>query len=153
MAASKWPQIQEKLRLVEEMARKGLTEEQISKNLGIARSSLSEYKRQYPELLEALKRGREAIVTEIENALVKRALGYDYQESKVSIRVIDGREVKFTEKVTKYQAPDVAACIVLLKNKDSHNWSNDPAKLELEKEIFAFRKRTELARLYGDEEQ
>jgi len=153
MARSKWQLVKEKLPLVEEWSKSGLTELQIASNLGIGRSTLSEYKRQYPEFLEALRRGREAIITEIENSLVKRALGFSYQETKVSIRQINGKEVKFTEKSTKYQVPDVGACIILLKNKDRQNWSDNPARIDLEREIFAFRKQVELARLYGDESQ
>ncbi|MDR3602078.1 MAG: hypothetical protein P4L49_16590 [Desulfosporosinus sp.] len=153
MAKSKWHQVRTKLVLIEEWSKSGLTEQQIAHNLGIGRSTLGEYKRQYPELLEALRRGREAIITEIENSLVKRALGFSYQETKVSIRQINGKEVRFTEKSTKYQVPDVGACIILLKNKDRQNWSDNPAKIDLEREIFLFRKQLELARLYGDEEQ
>ena len=153
MARSKWLQVKDKLRLVEEWARSGLTEGQISANLGISRSTVSDFKNKHRELAEALSRGRAVAVAQLENALYKRALGFNYEETKVSIRVINGKEVKYTEKSTKYQVPDVGAIIILLKNKDCRNWSNDPAKRDLEREIFAFRKQVELARLYGDESQ
>ncbi|MDR3584504.1 MAG: hypothetical protein P4L59_04180 [Desulfosporosinus sp.] len=153
MARSKWLQVKDKLRLVEEWARSGLTEGQISANLGISRSTLSDFKNKHRELAEALSRGRAVAVAQLENALYKRALGFNYEETKVSIRVINVEEVKYTEKSTKYQVPDVGAIIILLKNKDCQNWSNDPAKRDLEREIFVFRKQLELARLYGDEEQ
>ena len=153
MAKSKWLQVKAKLRLVEEWARSGLTEGQISANLGISRSTLSDFKNKHRELTEALTRGREVAVAQLENVLFKRAIGYDYEVSKVSIRMIDGLEVKFTEKTRKYLPPDVAAIIFLLKNKDRANWSNDPVKRDLEREIFAFRKQVELARLYGYESQ
>lgn len=151
MASSKWPQIQDKLELIEEWSKSGLTEHQIAHNLGICRSSLCEYKRQHPELLEAIRKGREAIVAEIENSLIRRALGFSYEETKVSIRVIGGKEVKFTEKTTKYQVPDVAACFILLKNKDRGNWADNPMKMELEKEMFQFQKKIEVAKVFGDE--
>lgn len=153
MARSKWHQVKAKLQLVEEWSRSGLTESQISSNLGISRSSLSEYKNKHKELAEALTRGREVAVAQLENALYKRALGFNYEETKVSIRVINGKEVKYTEKSAKYQVPDVGAIIILLKNKDHRNWSDNPAKRDLEREIFQFRKKLEMARLYGDESQ
>ena len=152
MAKSKWLQVKAKLRIVEEWARSGLTEGQISANLGISRSTLSDFKNKHRELAEALTRGREVAVAQLENVLFN-AIGYDYEVSKVSIRMIDGLEIKFTEKTRKYLPPDVAAIIFLLKNKDRANWSNDPVKRDLEREIFAFRKQVELARLYGDESQ
>jgi len=61
--------------------------------------------------------------------------------------------VKFTEKTTKYQMPDVAACSILLKNKDKERgWSDNPQKIELEKQMFTFHKEIERAKLYGDED-
>lgn len=148
---SKWPQVQEQLPNIENWARQGLTEIQICKNLGLGISTLNEYKKQYPELADALKRGRATIVSEIENALVKRALGFTYEEVKTSIRMVGGLETKFTEKTRKYALPDVAACFILLKNKDRGNWSDNPIKMELERQIFEFHKEMERAKLFGDE--
>ena len=136
---------------IENWARQGLTELQIAKNLGIGMSTLSEYKLQHLELAEALKKGRAIIVVEIENALVKRALGSTYEEIKTSIRMIGGVETKYTEKTKKYALPDVGACCFLLKNKDRGNWSDSPLKLELERQIFLFNKKIQTARTFGDE--
>jgi hypothetical protein len=153
VSKSKWPQVKEKLLLIEKWCRDGLTEEQICANIGVGHTAFNEYKKQYPELAEALKKGKEVLITEIENALVKRALGYSYEETKVSIRDVDGKQVKFTEKTTKCQPPDVAACFILLKNKDKERgWSDNPQKLQLEKEIFKHRKRIEEAQVFGDDE-
>lgn len=153
MAKCKWPQIESKLPLVEEWSKNGLTESQIAANLGISRSSLSAFKHRYPEFLDAINRGKAVAVTELENALFRRALGYDFEVTKVSIRVIDGREVKYTEKTKKHLPPDVAACFLLLKNKDRENWCDNPAKRDLEREIFEFNKKIEKAKLFGDDSQ
>ena len=153
MARSKWLQVEAKLCLIEEWARSGLTEGQISANIGISRSTLSDFKNKHRELATALSNGREVAVAQLENILFKRALGYDYEITKVSVRMINGVEVRYTEKTRKYLPPDVGAIIFLLKNKDRVNWSNDPVKRDLEREIFVFRKQVELARLYGDESQ
>ena len=80
---SKWPQVKKQLSAIENWARQGLTELQIAKNLGIGVSTLSEYKVRYSELADALKNGKAVIVSEIENALVKKALGFSYEETKV----------------------------------------------------------------------
>ncbi|WP_088185869.1 transposase [Desulfosporosinus sp. FKA] len=151
MAKSKWPQVKEQLQFVEGWAKLGLTEEQIAHNLGIGRSTLGEFKNKYPELQSALKKGRTVAVAELENTLYKRALGYDYEISRTSLRMIDGKEAKFVQKIRKHMPADVGAIIILLKNKDRGNWCDNPAKQVLDREIFEFRKRMELARLYGDE--
>jgi len=149
---SKWPQVEENLILVEKWTRDGLTEEQVCTNLGISVATLNVFKKKYPELAKVLKKGREIAITEVENALFKKALGITYEEIKTSIRMVDGVETKFTEKTRKYLPPDVAACSILLKNKDKERgWSDNPQKLALERQIFEFNKEIERAKLYGDE--
>lgn len=60
----------------------GLTDEQIAKNIGVTPSTLYEWKKKYSEFSEALKRGKEVVDRQVENALLKRALGYQYVERK-----------------------------------------------------------------------
>ncbi len=149
MSKSKWPQVEENLILVEKWMRDGLTEDQVCTNLGISVATLNKFKKQHVELAKALKKGRNIAVTEVENALFKRALGFEYEELKTSIRMVDGVETKFTEKTRKYALPDVAACFILLKNKDKENgWSDNPQKVALEKEMFAFHKEMERSKIF-----
>jgi transcriptional regulator with XRE-family HTH domain len=143
VAKSKWPQVKDKLILVEKWARDGLTEEQICKNLGISRQTLNEYKKTHSDLVDALKKGKEVFITEIENALSKSALGYEYEEVKTYIKDEDGKVVKYTEKTKKHQPPNVGACAFLLKNKDRGNWSDNPMKLEIERELLELQKKAQ----------
>ena len=73
---------EEGLLKIEGWARDGLTDEQIAHNMGISPSTLYEWKKKYPEISEALKKGKEVVDREVENALLKRALGYEYEEVK-----------------------------------------------------------------------
>lgn len=148
MARSKWPKVKEKLILVQKWARDGLTEEQICKNLGISRNTMNDYKNRYPDFMDAIKKGKEVAITEIENALYKRALGFEYEEVKTYIKDEGGKVVKYTEKTRKYQPPDVAACSILLKNKDRGNWSDNPMKIDLERELLEFRKQIEEVKMF-----
>lgn len=143
MPKSRWPEIKEKLHFIEKWARDGLSEDQIAKNLGVNRSTLSAYKLKNKDLVDALKRGRAGIVTEIENALVRRALGYEYEEVKTYIKDEGDKMVKYTEKTKKHLAPDVGACAILLKNKDRGNWSDNPLKLEIEREMLELHKKAQ----------
>ena len=58
-------------------------DEQIAARIGITTSTLYDWKNKYSEFSEALKRGKEVVDIEVENALLKRALGYDYTEERV----------------------------------------------------------------------
>lgn len=149
MAKSKWPQVKDKLLLIEKWCRDGLSEEQISKNLGIGKTTLNDYKIRYPEFMNALKKGKEVFITEVENALAKRALGFEYNEEKTYIKHNDdGTVTRYQEVTTKYYPPDVAACSLLLKNKDRGNWSDNPMKLQLEREMAEFKKEIERMKVF-----
>ena len=106
------------LLLLEAYARDGLTDEQIAKNLDITPSTLYEWKRRYSEISEALKKGKEVVDIEVENALLKRALGYSYEEKKVEVSE-EGTKVT---KTIKEVVPDTTAQIFWLKNRRPEQW-------------------------------
>lgn len=74
MAKLKWEDVKDKLILVEGWARDGLTNEQIAKNLNIGKTTFYKMLKEYPELSEHLKKGKEVVDYEVENALLKNAL-------------------------------------------------------------------------------
>lgn len=116
----------EKLTLITGWARKGLTEEQISKNMGIAYSTLREWKKRYPAVQAALKKGKEVVDLEVENALYKRAIGYEYEEEKTYIQEVDGKVTKKKEIYKRHLPGDTTAQIFWLKNRKSEEWRDRP---------------------------
>ena len=60
--------------LLEGWARSGLTEEQIAHNMGIERTTLYRWKKKECNILNALKRNKDIVDYEVENALLKNAL-------------------------------------------------------------------------------
>lgn len=67
----------EGLLLLEGWARDGLTDEQISNNIGISRSTLAEWKKKYEDISDTLKKGKEVVDYQVENALLDNALNGD----------------------------------------------------------------------------
>ena len=138
-ARSKYPEyIQPNLAKVEEWASVGVPEATIARRLGVHHDTFIKYKARYPELFEALKKGRQDIVDAAYSALAKRALGYDYEETETHIRK-DGKS--YVVKRAKHQPPDVAAINLLLKNWARGEWANDPAVLDLKREELELKKR------------
>ena len=74
MAKSKWEEVKNRLTLVEGAARERLTNEQIAENLNIGKTTFYKMLKEYPELSEHLKKGKEVVDYEVENALLKNAL-------------------------------------------------------------------------------
>lgn len=109
---------------IEGWARDGLTDEQIAKNIGISRSTLNVWKDRYSDISDALKKGKDIIDRQVENALLKRALGYEYEEVKEKFEdgVITERTVTKKEVV-----PDTTAQIFWLKNRKPDKWRDKPA--------------------------
>lgn len=118
-----------KLLLIEAWARDGTIEEDIAKKLGVAYSTFRTYKERYSALSAALKRGQEVADVEVENALFKRAVGYQYDEVTREVGTVQdpetGELVKamvVTKRVTKEVQPDVTAQIFWLKNRRPDKW-------------------------------
>ena len=108
---------------IEGWAQDGLTDEQIAKNIGISRSTLNVWKDRYSDISDALKKGKDVIDRQVENALLKRALGYEYEEVKEKFEdgVITERTVTKKEVV-----PDTTAQIFWLKNRKPDKWRDKP---------------------------
>ena len=115
---------------IEGWARDGLTDEQIAENIGIHVGTLYDWKNRFAEFSEALKKGKEVIDRQVENALLKRALGYEYTETtKEAVQDPSSGEVRMqvTKKVTKQVAPDTTAQIFWLKNRKPDKWRDKQA--------------------------
>jgi hypothetical protein len=117
--------VEPKLELIECWARDGYIEEDIAKKLGISYATFREYKNKYPALLAAIKKGKEVVDYEVENALLKSALGYEYDEETYETRWDDNKK-RFvevcTKRVTKKQPPSNTAQIFWLKNRKPKEW-------------------------------
>lgn len=96
-------------------AMSGLTDEQIADNLGIAASTIYEYKKKYPEFSEALKKGKDIADAQVVNALFKTATGFTYYED---IATATGEVVQ----AQRYAKPNTTAQIFWLKNRQPDQW-------------------------------
>lgn len=122
MASGKYQEwlTKEGLLKIEGWARDGLTDEQVAKNMGIGYSTLQTWKSKYQDIQDTLKRGKEVVDREVENALLKRALGYTYNE--VTQEVDEFGDLAVSKVVTKQVSPDVTAQIFWLKNRKPKEW-------------------------------
>lgn len=104
---------------LEGWARDGLTEEQIAANCGVNVKTLWDWKSKFDPICNAIKKGKEVVDYEVENALLKRALGYEYQEERVEHSDKDGYKVIQT---IRHVPGDTTAQIFWLKNRRPEKW-------------------------------
>ena len=130
--AEKWLEPDGLLR-IEGWARDGLTEEQIAKNMGVSRSTLSDYKVKYPDILRAIKNSKEVADREVENALFNKATGYTVKLKKpMKVRHVEydeqtGKKIAEYERIEYIEEEvhvpaDTTAQIFWLKNRKPNEW-------------------------------
>lgn len=124
---SKWEQLDmpDKLEMVGGWARDGATDLDIANALGISHQTLYNWKGKYKDFAEAIKKGKEVVDIQVENALLKRALGYRYDEITQEPQFNDKTgefEMAETKRVTKEVNPDTTAQIFWLKNRRPDKW-------------------------------
>lgn len=123
---------EEKLLLLTNWARKGLTDEDISKNIGISRSTLSEWKKRYSDISAALNTGAREADAVVENSLFEQTIGKVVtlkRPQKLREKTYDeqGKLVSESERVEmvdfqEYVPANVTATIFWLKNRLPDLW-------------------------------
>lgn len=127
-----WLEPEGLLRL-EGWARDGLTDEQIAHNIGIHRDTLIQWKKKFADISDALKKGKEVVDREVENALFKKACGYTVELRKpmkvkrVVYNEETGRKLEEYEEVVDtveevHVPADTTAQIFWLKNRKPEAW-------------------------------
>lgn len=128
--------------MIEGWARDGLTDEQIASNIGIGTTTLYRWKEEHREIRESLKRGKAVVDRLVENALLKRALGYKYKETTrelITDKETGHSELVVTKIVEKEVVPDTTAQIFWLKNRKPEEWRDKrdvDSKVEIESDGF-----------------
>lgn len=126
------------LTLLTAWKRDGLTDGQISDNMGVDCRRLRKIKEEYPEIRKALSVGKELLDYRVENALLKCALGYKTKEVKVTLgkKVVSGEAFQVLKEVTEKEVgPNAVACLAWLNNRKFDKWKrNRDAVPDLDKE-------------------
>lgn len=108
---------------LEGFARSGLTDLQIAAKMGISAATLYQWQIDHPDISEAIKRGKKPVDDEVENTLLKSALGYEYEEIITEIiESPDGQQRKQVKKIKHYAQPNTTAQIFWLKNRRPDKW-------------------------------
>lgn len=110
--------------------RNGSTFKEACQACGVSESQFYEWKAKKTdfsdEVKKAHKEGRAKVVPELEKSLYKKAMGWEYTETRTEYAAdANGNPiiVKQTE-TTRVVPPDTAALIFALTNLDPDNWTN-----------------------------
>lgn len=117
-------------------ARDGLTDEQIAVDkMGISKSTFYAWQNEFPEFSDAIKEGKAPVDNQVENALLKSALGHTVTVRK-PIKVRTKRQLKDKGTIEEetieyvdeevYIPPQTVAQIFWLKNRRPNKWRDKP---------------------------
>lgn len=115
----------DKLAMLKGWSRDGYTLKEVAFMMGLSTSGLAKWRKQYPQIDEALKVGITETNYMVESALLKLALGYQTEEVRVTTTVRHGKTVEqITEHLTREQPPSIQAIQTWLYNKSKDKWKN-----------------------------
>lgn len=87
--------------------------------IGVSKTAFWGWYRSSEELRQACAVSMDVANMSVEESLLKRALGYDYDEVT---RELVGGEIRVTKVVRKHIPPDVKACLSWLYNRLPNQW-------------------------------
>ena len=103
----------------------GKTNEEMCVLLGISPDSWYTYMKQYNQLNDIVTAGKSVIDNRVENAVLKTALGFEYEEIKTVIEEDhNGKKRTRIEKTKKYMPPNPTAQAFWLKNRKKDEWGD-----------------------------
>lgn len=124
--------------LAEKNARDGLNDEQNAQNLGISIAVFYDYQNKYPEFQDAIKKGKTPVTIQVENSLIKKAIGYEYVEETIEYYPPKDNDpsnkalkVKSVKRTKKYYPPDTASMFGYLYNKARNEYKRNWDKLDV----------------------
>ncbi len=115
---------------IEGWARDGLTDVQIAEEMGVARSTLSKWKKMSEIFSDTLKKGKEVVDRKVENSLLDSALGYTkIIKEPIKLKTVKQKDgarieeerIEYVEKEI-FIPGNVTAQIFWLKNRKPAEW-------------------------------
>lgn len=97
----------------------GATDKELADFFGVSEQTLNKWKKDYPEFLESLKKGKNIADANVAAKLYNRAIGYDCKATKFA--TFEGR-ITDTKEYIEHFPPDTTAAIFWLKNRQPEKW-------------------------------
>lgn len=126
---------------IKKAVKAGATVSEVANAFDISESTLYKYIKEKSELKEAFTHGRKKIIFEIKAALLKKALGYEYEEEKrVGRKDKKGEQIVLVESYKRHCPPSETAAAMLLRNYDANWLDRDNISTDLKRQEMQLKK-------------
>lgn len=106
----------------------GTTDEDVAHILCVHPDTLRRWRERYPEFDEACRAGKQVADKRVLFSLYRRAIGYDYTETKAFMPL--GAKEPVMAQVTRHRPADVRAAIFWMRKRQRDEWGDVPEKPE-----------------------
>lgn len=96
----------------------GSTDKDLANFFNVCEATINNWKKDYPQFLESIKKGKDEADSKVAASLYNRALGYSHPEDKI----FNANGSEMIVPTTKHYPPDTAAAIFWLKNRQKESW-------------------------------
>jgi hypothetical protein len=109
-------------KVVHALARAGLSEDVIASEIGISRATMFNWKKKYPDFLNAISAGKEEADDIVKASLYQRATGYDHKAVKIFMPA--NADSPVYAPYVEHVPPDVGAIKMWLTNRKPKDWKD-----------------------------
>lgn len=116
---------EEGLILIQCLTRDGMYKKDIAEMLGIKVQTFWLWEQKHPELANALRKGKALVDYQVENALLKAALGYKTVKVKTVTEMKPDKDGNVTSRIEREETevgPNTTACLAWLNNRKPEQW-------------------------------
>lgn len=125
----------------------GFTDKDLADMFGVNVSTITRWKQNHETFCTSFKKGKDDFDSDkVENALLRKALGFEYKETQTNLGA-DGEPILEQTRIThKIALPDTGAIAFWLKNRKSKRWKD-----KIEQIITDERSTLDFSKLTNDE--
>ena len=123
--------LETKLKAIAEMVSKRATQKEVAEFLGITEKTLIKLRKTHQRLDDAFEFGDEELKNNLIDAMYRRAVGFEYEETQTVIEETKTGQKKRITKFKKQSLPDIAAIKYLLITKFGIDYNDKKAEIEL----------------------
>lgn len=122
--------LDKRLSEIKELVSKGVPQIEIARILGMAEKTLYKLKKRHPKMNQAFVFGNDELQYTLIDSIMKKAIGYEYEETQTTIEETKTGTKKRIVKHKKVAHPDVNAARYLLIIKFGRNFNDKKEEID-----------------------